>query len=309
MKFDLLLANGPTDRISVAKSLYGWPDGYAKVCEWVQQCQECPLGAAKRHVIGVGPVPSLLACVGEAPGRREAATGIPFVGDAGGILAFALRESGRTRDDVWVGNVVACRPPGNRTPEDSEIESCRPWLQSQLEMVNPSVIISLGGTANAWFGIEGGVHRNRGHRTWWNARLVISTFHPAYLLRNQEAMSEFIEDIRMASRLVAQLELLDHEPQSVDVVALRDAHIIHRIKHKTMTIAICSTDSEAAIAHDAGLVPFTVDELAFIPRDILAHLADAKKMFRGKEVSYGGRLFCGARSSVEQVQGADEVKV
>lgn len=158
----------------------------------VSVCTRCGLHRERRQtVFGEGDCCAELVFVGEAPGQEEDATGRPFVGRAGELLTKMIGAMGLRRDDVFICNVIKCRPPNNRTPAPEEVEACWPYLVRQLEIIRPKVIVTLGNpAAKALLGTRVGITRLRGQ--WQSLPLigdnlqgiaVMPTFHPAYLLR------------------------------------------------------------------------------------------------------------------------------
>ena len=150
-------------------------------------CTACSLADTRQTVVISRGNPSAeLMLIGEAPGAREDATGQPFVGRSGLALDRLLKEVGFDLErDVYICNAVKCRPPRNRRPKRSELAACRPWLDLQLELVNPEVIVLAGATAvEAILQIKGGMSQLRGRWQRWNERAVMPVFHPSYLLRN-----------------------------------------------------------------------------------------------------------------------------
>jgi uracil-DNA glycosylase len=153
-------------------------------------CTKCPLATAGRTqvVFGVGSRDADLVFVGEGPGAEEDKQGIPFVGRAGQLLTKLIEGIGMTRDDVYIANVVKCRPPGNRDPLPEEIETCRPYLEAQLALLNPKVIVTLGNFATKLLLNEKtGITKLRGrqfkYQTESGAAVLIPTLHPAAVLR------------------------------------------------------------------------------------------------------------------------------
>lgn len=151
------------------------------------QCQRCDLGASRTHaVVGRGNLQAPIMIIGEGPGQNEDETGLPFVGRAGQLLEKIL-ESVRltTEADVFICNMVKCRPPGNRTPTPDETEACRPYLIEQIRMVDPKIILLTGATAvRGVTGDKRGITKIRGQWLEWEGRLCMPILHPAYLLRN-----------------------------------------------------------------------------------------------------------------------------
>jgi len=151
------------------------------------QCQRCALGATRTNaVIGRGNPKSDILIVGEGPGQNEDETGIAFVGKAGQLLDKILASVNLTENDVFICNVVKCRPPGNRDPEKSEIEACKGYLLEQIRLVDPKIILLTGKYAMlTLLGIKQGITKVRGQWVEQGDRFYMPVFHPAYLLRNQ----------------------------------------------------------------------------------------------------------------------------
>lgn len=169
----------------------------------VAQCRACGLAATrKRTVPGVGAADAAWMFVGEAPGADEDAQGEPFVGAAGQLLDNMLGALGLARgNDVFIANVLKCRPPNNRTPEPLEVAACRPYLDRQIELVAPGLIVALGRSAACTLlGIEASVAslRNRVHR--YRGTPLVVTYHPAYLLRTPADKAKAWEDLLFARR-------------------------------------------------------------------------------------------------------------
>ena len=143
-----------------------------------------------------------LCFVGEGPGADEDAQGFPFVGKAGQLLDRMIAAMGFERDDVYVANIVKCRPPNNRKPELDEMAACMPYLAEQLELIDPQVIVALGATAvQGLFGTTEGITRMRGRWRLYKGRIaVMPTFHPAYLLRTPAAKREVWDDLQAVLR-------------------------------------------------------------------------------------------------------------
>jgi DNA polymerase len=165
----------------------------AKVCVKCGELSRC------RHsvVFGVGSPRAEIMFVGEAPGHDEDMQGEPFVGRAGELLTKIISAMGYKREDVYIANVLKCRPPQNRTPLPDEISNCLPYLLSQIELIQPKVIVALGATAvRALLDVQLGITKMRGH--WYTFRdiPIMPTFHPAYLLRNPPAKKEVWEDMK-----------------------------------------------------------------------------------------------------------------
>jgi len=138
-----------------------------------------------------------LCFIGEGPGADEDLEGFPFVGKAGQLLDRMIAAMGFLRDEVYVCNIVKCRPPNNRKPEPDEMAKCAPYLREQLDLVAPRVIVALGATAvEGLIGASGGITRIRGQWKLYRTVPVMPTFHPAYLLRNPAAKREVWSDLQ-----------------------------------------------------------------------------------------------------------------
>jgi len=163
-----------------------------EIAEQVRQCRECDLGSQRTNAVpGEGNPNARIMFVGEAPGADEDAQGCPFVGRAGKLLDKIIAAMGLKREDVFIGNILKCRPPGNRDPRADEIVSCLPYLQRQIEIIQPEVIIALGAhAARTLLDTTKSIGQLRGHFHEYYAGLELPpvkfmpTYHPAYLLRN-----------------------------------------------------------------------------------------------------------------------------
>lgn len=168
------------------------------------ECTRCPLSASRTHIVfGEGSAQARLVFVGEGPGADEDRSGRPFVGAAGQLLNRIIGAMQMTRDEVYICNVVKCRPPNNRNPESDEIQRCLPFLQRQLVAVNPRVVCALGSVAaRTLLGTQAPLSRLRGRFHEINGLSVMPTFHPAYLLRNPGQKRAVWEDMqRIMQRL------------------------------------------------------------------------------------------------------------
>jgi DNA polymerase len=164
----------------------------------IRTCKKCGLHAARTQTVFARGNPDAELCfVGEGPGADEDKQGFPFVGKAGQLLDRMIGAMGFERDDVYVCNIVKCRPPENRKPEPDEMAACKPYLREQLELVAPKVIVALGATAvEGLIGMSGGITRIRGQWKLYRTIPVMPTFHPAYLLRNPAAKRETWADLQ-----------------------------------------------------------------------------------------------------------------
>jgi len=169
----------------------------------IKDCQKCPLGKQRTNfVFGEGNPNADIVLVGEAPGAEEDRQGIPFVGKAGQLLDKILAAIGFSRQDVYICNILKCRPPSNRDPLPSEIELCRPYLHKQLDLIKPEFILCLGriavqtllNTEQSLSSLRGKVHEFRGSR-------LIATYHPAALLRYPQYKRPTWEDVQLLRKL------------------------------------------------------------------------------------------------------------
>ena len=170
----------------------------AAIDERVRQCRDCPLCEGRTNtVFGVGDPCARLMFVGEGPGYDEDRLGEPFVGKAGQLLDKMITAMGLDRSQVYIANIVKCRPPGNRTPEAGEMATCFPYLREQIEIVQPEVLCTLGNTpTRALLQTTTPISRLRGRFQEYGGVPVMPTFHPAYLLRNPAAKREVWEDLK-----------------------------------------------------------------------------------------------------------------
>ncbi len=170
------------------------------LCQQVQSCQLCPELVANRTqtVFGVGSPQTRLCFFGEAPGADEDRMGEPFVGRAGQLLNKIIDACGLQREDVYILNVLKCRPPKNRTPTAEEADRCRQFFERQLEIIRPDYICCLGAAAaTALLATKTSLGRLRGEMHPWRWAQVVVTYHPAYLLRNPSAKRLVWEDMQM----------------------------------------------------------------------------------------------------------------
>jgi DNA polymerase len=168
-------------------------------------CRRCKLHklGRKRVVFGVGNPDADLMFVGEAPGADEDEQGIPFVGRAGQLLTKIIEAIGLTRDDVFIANVIKCRPPQNRNPEQDEVDTCEPFLFRQIDTIKPKVIVALGTfAARALLRTLDPISRLRGRVYEYRGAKLIPTFHPAYLLRNPASKRDVWEDMKLVRTLL-----------------------------------------------------------------------------------------------------------
>ncbi len=182
------------------------PETLEELVAEIKKCRACGLHRNRNQPVpGEGPCPCEIMIVGEAPGREEDLEGRPFVGAAGRLLEKMLAAIGLERSQVYITNVVKCRPPGNRTPQEEEMQACRPYLARQIRLIKPRVILALGNVAarsllltrRSLSELRGKVHRLEDIR-------VVASYHPAYLLRNPSAKRAAWEDLQLFRRLLEE---------------------------------------------------------------------------------------------------------
>jgi uracil-DNA glycosylase len=197
------------------------PRTLAEVAAEAAGCTKCKLAQGRTQVVfGDGSPDADLLFIGEGPGFHEDKQGIPFVGAAGQLLNRMLGEIGLGRDEVYIANIVKCRPPGNRDPQPDEIEACTPWLIEQILLIQPKVVMTLGNFATKFVLNTGtGITRLRGQVHDWHGRTVIPTFHPAAILRGGGEGSRQFQLLREDFALVKRtLENVAATPPAPTVV-------------------------------------------------------------------------------------------
>ncbi|MDD2335911.1 MAG: uracil-DNA glycosylase [Geobacteraceae bacterium] len=174
----------------------------------VGDCHRCSLGDSRTNLVfGVGNEISDIVFVGEAPGRDEDLKGEPFVGEAGQLLTKIIQAMGFSREDVYICNVLKCRPPNNRNPQTDEIEACHPFLLRQIQAISPKIIIALGTfAAQTLLQTRTPISQIRGHILDYHGIPLMPTFHPAFLLRNPAKKREVWDDMKKV------LAILGREP-------------------------------------------------------------------------------------------------
>ncbi|MBI4684198.1 MAG: uracil-DNA glycosylase [Nitrospirae bacterium] len=166
--------------------------------EEIGDCQRCKLSKGRANIVfGEGNLNTEIMFIGEGPGREEDIQGRPFVGDAGQLLTRLIEKMGFKREDVYIANIVKCRPPFNRDPEEDEMNACRQFVQRQIEIISPTVIVSLGRIASQTLtGSNVPISKLRGRFYEYCDIPLMPTFHPAYLLRNPKDKWLVWEDVQ-----------------------------------------------------------------------------------------------------------------
>lgn len=204
------VAAGPTPRsgeavalaelpeLTVEPELTGVRPSLDEVREALGECQRCRLHRDRRHLVfGVGNPHADLMFIGEAPGLDEDRQGEPFVGKAGQLLTRMIAAMGLRRDEVYIANIVKCRPPKNRDPEPDEVASCEPFLHRQIDAIGPRLIVALGNfAAKTLLRTTTGITRLRGEFRSYQGVPLMPTFHPAYLLRNPDGKKLVWKDLQ-----------------------------------------------------------------------------------------------------------------
>jgi uracil-DNA glycosylase len=185
--------------------------GLAMIREEIGECQRCRLAGGRKNIVfGVGNPQAHLVFVGEAPGADEDQQGEPFVGKAGQLLTKMIEAMGYAREDVYICNVIKCRPPGNRNPEPDEVAACEPFLKKQLAALRPRMIVTLGKfAAQCLLRDDTPISRLRGNFRTYEGITLMPTFHPAYLLRDPSKKKEAWTDLKAVN---AALKKLGFEP-------------------------------------------------------------------------------------------------
>jgi uracil-DNA glycosylase len=176
------------------------PAALAAISDLIGDCQRCRLSQGRNKIVFAdGDANAQLMFVGEGPGADEDAQGLPFVGRAGQLLNNMIAAMGLKREQVYIANIVKCRPPQNRKPEPDEAHSCMPFLERQIEVVRPRVLVALGATAATYLlGMRGSIGSMRGRIHDYRGIQTVVTYHPAFLLRDPAQKKEAWKDLQMA---------------------------------------------------------------------------------------------------------------
>jgi len=174
-----------------------------RIADEVRACTACPLHQTRTHAVpGEGPPAARLAFIGEAPGADEDRQGRPFVGRSGQLLRRTIVEVGWREDEVFIGNVLKCRPPGNQDPLPEQINACRHFLMAQLVLIQPRVIVTLGRfSLQLLIGPQLKISQVHGQHMLKDGQLYLPTYHPSAVLRNNRLLPDFKRDLLRAKRL------------------------------------------------------------------------------------------------------------
>lgn len=182
-------------------------DELKAVAAEVSQCRKCKLHTGRKLAVpGEGPAEAKILLIGEGPGFHENEQGRPFVGAAGKFLEELLGSIGLKREQVFIGNVVKCRPPGNRDPEIDELQACGVYLERQIRAINPAVVVTLGRFSMARFMPEAKISAVHGQARKVDGRLVVAMFHPAAALHQPSLKQSIIDDFKKLPALMAAAE-------------------------------------------------------------------------------------------------------
>lgn len=178
-----------------------------QISKAVISCKKCRLcKTRKKAVPGEGSLITSVIFVGEAPGQNEDEMGKPFVGRAGILLTELFKKIGYERSQIWIGNVIKCRPPENRAPMVDELRNCAPYLENQIKLINPKVIVTLGRFALEHFIKEGKISRDHGIPQIWKGRVVFPVYHPAAALRNPQVGIVLEKDFKKIPQVINDAE-------------------------------------------------------------------------------------------------------
>jgi len=191
------------------------PAALAAISDLIGDCQRCRLAQGRNKIVFAdGDANAQLMFVGEGPGADEDAQGLPFVGRAGQLLNNMIAAMGLKREQVYIANIVKCRPPQNRKPEPDEAHSCMPFLERQIEIVRPRVLVALGATAATYLlGMRGSIASMRGRIHDYRGIQSVVTYHPAFLLRDPAQKKEAWKDLQMAMSALG-LKAASRAPQA-----------------------------------------------------------------------------------------------
>lgn len=184
-------------------------DSLEKLADEVRACQRCPLGRSRKNAVpGEGPANARIMLIGEGPGFHEDVQGRPFVGASGQYLEELLAEIKLTRHQVYIANVIKCRPPGNRDPEPAELAACRDYLDRQIALIKPSVVVTLGRFSMERYFPGQSISRIHGRAKRVGDVYYLPMFHPAAALRNPAWRQDLSKDIQRIPALLAELDAM-----------------------------------------------------------------------------------------------------
>jgi len=192
---------------------------FSELKEAVLQCRLCPLAETRGKVVfGAGDEDADVMLVGEAPGRHEDQQGVPFVGQAGRLLDQTLDQVGLKREEIFIANVLKCRPPENRDPRKEEIDACRPYLDEQIELIGPRVLVPMGNFALNLFSTKrASISKMHGKSLAYRGMAVIPIYHPAAVLYNRSLEPVLVDDFRKIVDYLASNAEVAPDPEQMSL--------------------------------------------------------------------------------------------
>ena len=198
-------------------------DDLNKVASEVRVCPKCPLAATRTKAVpGEGPHNAEVLLIGEGPGYHEDKQGRPFIGASGQFLTELLAHAGYKREEVFITNVVKCRPPGNRDPQPNEIAACSEYLQRQIALINPKVIVTLGRFSMAQYFPGAKISAIHGQAKMVDGRAIVAMFHPAAALHQPALRDAITEDFRKLKQIIAEVDQKPVAPAAKAKAAAKD---------------------------------------------------------------------------------------
>ncbi|MFH1446344.1 MAG: uracil-DNA glycosylase [Chloroflexota bacterium] len=189
----------------------------------IADCTKCKLHISRRNVVpGEGPADSQIMFIGEAPGFYENEQGLPFVGAAGKFLEKLLEEAGMIREQVYITNVVKCRPPSNRDPQEEELNACRGFLEQQIVVINPAVIVTLGRYSMGNYIKKGKISVIHGQPITFKGRLIVPMYHPAAALHQPSLRNILLEDFAKLPGMIMKAEEMHEDDINISAPAQPD---------------------------------------------------------------------------------------
>lgn len=179
----------------------------AEIAENIRQCQKCELAQSRKNAVpGKGPAKAEIMLIGEGPGFHENEQGLPFVGASGNFLTQLLNDVAVPRETVFITNVIKCRPPGNRDPQEDELIACGAYLEKQIEVINPLIIITLGRFSMARYFKNARISKIHGQAVWRDGRLIVPMYHPAAALHQPKLRTVIMNDFAQLADLISNVK-------------------------------------------------------------------------------------------------------
>lgn len=224
-----------------------------QIASEVLACTRCVLAETRANAVpGDGSPNAAVMFIGEGPGQNEDEQGLPFVGRAGKLLDTLLGEVPLRRDDVFITNVVKCRPPGNRDPEPEEVSACMPYLEAQIELIDPRVIVTLGRHSMLRFYPQGKISNDHGRIINIGRRVLLPVYHPAAALRNPRLNETLRKDMRRIPEAVRESLLLRAAPRTREVVTAQEVPLREYVQPAGTTYASSGENNGAEDAPSLG---------------------------------------------------------